>query len=58
MCEPIGREANATGRVSLGVPIDEQRWLLGRRQARGEIDCGRGLAYAALLIGDSDDARH
>ena len=32
--------------------------LLSRSQARCEIDCGRRLPDATLLIGYSDDSRH
>ena len=41
--------------VGLGIEIDEQRRLAAQRQRRRQVDGGRGLAHAALLVGDGDN---
>ena len=43
--------------VGLRVEIDEQRLAAAHRQRGGEVDGGRGLADAALLVGDGNDHR-
>ena len=48
-------DARARRRVALRIEIDQQHAALHRDQARGEIDAGRRLADAALLVGDRDD---
>ena len=42
--------------VRLRVEVDEQRPLTGLREARCEVDRGRGLADAALLVRQCDDS--
>ena len=42
--------------VALGIEIDDQHLLADGRERGAEIDRGRGLADAALLIGDGKDA--
>src|SRR6478736_977244 len=47
-----------TGRcIALRVEVDDQHMLPDRSERRAEIDCGRGLADAALLIGDGQRPR-
>ncbi len=47
-----------TGRsIALRIEVDDQHALADRRQRRAEIDGGRGLADAALLVGEREDAR-
>ena len=43
--------------VALRIEIDDQHMLAGRGQRRAEVDGGGGLADAALLVGERDDAR-
>ena len=38
--------------VALRIGVEDQHALPGRRQRGAEIDCGRRLAHAALLVGD------
>ena len=56
---PAGRGlallSDAAGEIALGIDVDEEHALFGERQRRGEVDGGRGLADAALLVGDGDD---
>jgi hypothetical protein len=42
--------------MALGVEVDEQHPLFGAPQGVAEIDGGCGLADAALLVRDGDDA--
>ena len=51
-------DADAARRVALGVAVDEERPLFGGGEAGGEIDGGRRLSDAALLVRDRDDAGH
>ena len=51
-------DAASHGGIALRIQIDEQHAALGRRQRRGEIHRGRGLAHAAFLIGHCNDAFH
>ncbi len=60
----IGREppagaidAEAGRGIALGIEVDDQHPLADRGERGAEIDGGRGLADAALLIGDGKDAR-
>ena len=53
-----GLAPEARGEVALGIGVDREHSPLGRGEARGEVDGGRGLADAALLVGDRDDASH
>ena len=43
--------------VGLGIEVDEQRALAAQRQRGRQVDGGRGLPHAALLVGDGDDHR-
>src|ERR1700682_4962765 len=45
------------GSVALRIEIDDQHILANRGQRRAEIDRGRGLADAALLVSQRQDAR-
>src|SRR5260370_38736318 len=45
------------GSVALRIEMDDQHILADRGQCRAEIDRGRGLADAALLVGQRQDAR-
>ena len=49
-------EAEATGRIGLGVEIDEEDATARLRRPRGQMDGGGGLADPAFLIHDSNDA--
>src|SRR5690606_948895 len=51
-------DAAAHGGVALGVEIDQQHPLGRGGQRGGQVDCGGGLADAALLVGNGDDAGH
>jgi hypothetical protein len=52
----ILREADSGGRVCLGVAVDEKCRLFGGREARGQVDGGRCLAYSAFLIRHRDNS--
>src|SRR5439155_19640297 len=56
--EAVAFDADAASRIRLRVGVDEQRLALGSGEGRGDVDRGRGLADAALLVGNGDDARH
>ena len=43
--------------IALRIEIDDQHALADRGQRGAEIDRGRGLAHAALLVGERQDAR-
>ena len=43
--------------VGLGVEIDEQRRLAAQRERGGQIDSGRGLPHATLLVRDGNNHR-
>ena len=45
------------GAVGLGIQVDEQRRPAAEREGGGEVDGGRGLTHAALLIGNGQDHR-
>src|SRR5690606_21653963 len=51
-------DADPAGRVALGVHVDDERAPLGDGQAGTQIDGGRGLADAALLVRYGNDAGH
>ena len=51
-------EAEADGRVGLGVDVDEERRVAGLRDAGGDVDRGRRLPHAALLVRDGVDGSH
>ena len=48
-------EAEAAGRVGLGIKIKQQHPLAERRQAGGEIDGSGGFSDPAFLVGDRND---
>ena len=55
----LALQADAAREVGLRVEIDEEDALLGHGEGGREVDGGRGLADAALLVGDGDDpGRH
>ena len=41
--------------VRLWIEIDEQRPAAPQRKRGGQVDGGRGLTHAPLLVGDGDD---
>ena len=49
-------ESEPRGAVALGIVIHQQHELFHHRQRSREIDGGRGLADATLLIGQYNDA--
>jgi hypothetical protein len=52
MAPPSSGDAETGRGVALRVEIDHQHARADRGQRRGEIDRRRGLADAALLVGD------
>ena len=50
--------ADAAGGVALGVQVYQQHALARFGQAGCQVNCGRGFAHAALLIGDGDRLAH
>jgi hypothetical protein len=52
---PVGTATEARRRVRLRVEVDEQAPFARLGEARGEVDGGRRLADAALLIRNRDD---
>ena len=50
-------EAQAAGAVALRVEVDEDDLAAQLGQGGAQVDGGRGLAHAALLVDDRDDAR-
>ena len=50
-------DAEAGRGVALRVEIDDQHVLADGGERRAEIDRGRGLADAALLVGEREHAR-
>ncbi len=50
-------DAEAGGGVALRIEIDDQHALADGGQCGAEIDRGGGLADAALLVGERQDAR-
>src|SRR5262249_20180246 len=48
-------DAEAGRSVALRIEIDDEDALTDRGKRGAELDCGRGLADAALLVGDGDD---
>ncbi len=49
--------SHAGARVALRVHVEQERLLLGGRDARREVHRGRRLPDAALLVHDGEDAR-
>ena len=58
--DPLGilGEAESAGSIRLRIAINQQRVHFSGRKRSGKIDGSRGLAHAALLIGNSDDTSH
>src|SRR5438046_6871459 len=52
--EPSLIDPQAGRRVALRVEVDEQGRALRESEAGREVDSGRGLAHAALLVDESD----
>ena len=52
---PVRALAEPRGRVRLRVEVDDERALAGLREAGGEVDRGRRLADAALLVREGVD---
>ena len=52
---PATRDAEPGRGVALRVEVDHQHPVPERRQRGAEVDRGRGLADAALLVGDGED---
>ena len=50
--------ARAHSCIALRVKVDQEDAPLHGGQTRRQIDAGRGLAYAALLVGNRDDLGH
>ena len=58
---PRGRaraHAEPAGGVGLRVEVDHEHGRARLRETRGDVDRGRRLAHAALLVRDCIDARH
>ena len=53
----LALDAEAGRGVALRIEVDDQHVLADGGQRGAEIDRGRGLADAALLVGDGEDAR-
>src|SRR5207249_2442097 len=51
-------DAATHGGVALWIEIHQEHAHPGLREARREIDAGRGLSDPALLVGDGEDAGH
>ena len=56
--EIVSRDPDPARRVPLWIAVDQQRPLLGDRQARGKVHGGGRLSDPALLIGYRDDSGH
>ena len=48
-------DAQSGGGVALRIDVDDQHVQAGGRQGGGDVDGRRGLAHAALLVGDGED---
>src|SRR3954466_11630278 len=51
-------EPQAAGGIRLRIAIDEERVDFSSRKGSGQVDGGRSLADATLLVGNSDYASH
>ena len=51
-------KAEAAGGVALRIEVDDENCVAGQGQIRGQVDYGRGLADATLLVGAGDDLTH
>ena len=49
--------AQADGKATLRVPVDQQHFLPGLRQPNPQVFAGRCFADASFLVGDGDDLR-
>jgi len=54
----VAAEADAAREVALWVDVDDEDALVGEGERGREVDGRRGLADAALLVCDSQHARH
>ena len=54
----VAAHAAAGGGVGLRVEIDQQHLAVHLRKAGGQVDGRRGLAHAALAVGDRESALH
>ncbi|GAA0810557.1 hypothetical protein Sya03_19560 [Spirilliplanes yamanashiensis] len=50
-------DVEARGGVALGVEVDDQDAVAVQGERDGQVDGGGGLAHAALLVRDAEDAR-
>jgi hypothetical protein len=50
--------AQTAAGIGLGIKIDKKGLFLGGGHRSGEVDGGRGLAHAALLITKSNNYSH
>jgi len=53
--EPGLLHSQSCRRVALRVEIHEEGRALGKREACSQVDGGRGLSNAALLVDDRED---
>ncbi len=51
-------DPRAHGGIALGIEVDHQHPASEPSQSGRQVDGGRGLADAALLVGDAEDAAH
>ena len=51
-------DAEACGRVALGIGVNQEDGHVVRGERRGEVDGSGGFADATLLVGDGDDFAH
>jgi hypothetical protein len=51
-------KANTASRIALRISVDQQRPLLGGREASGKIYGSCCFSDATFLVGDRDDSRH
>ena len=54
----VGIYTNATGRIGLGIEINQQGALFGNSQRRRQIHGCCGFTDATLLVGNGDDLSH
>jgi hypothetical protein len=51
-------DAQAARGITLGIHVDEQRFLAKVGKAGGQVDRGSGFTHSSLLIGDGNDLTH
>jgi hypothetical protein len=54
VADAIALDTDAARRVALRIGVDEQGLALSCGEGRSEVDGGRCLTDAALLVGDRD----